>query len=94
MTDFAGVESMRFVPRGVEVNGDEFVPIRELENCQETRERVILAHTKAWDEIKRLRHVIHCGCNAVHDAIAFGGGDIKRIDAVQRRMRYEMFANS
>ena len=51
------------------------------------------AHTtlgKALYEIERLRGVIDCGCNAIRDAVALGGSDIKRIDAVQRRMRREM----
>ncbi len=41
-------------------------------------------------EIQRLRGVIDCGCNAIHDAVAVSGGDIERIDAIQRRMRREM----
>lgn len=58
MPHIDGVESFRFVPRGVEVNGKEFVPYRELENCQEARERTVRAHTEAWEEIKRLREAI------------------------------------
>ncbi len=54
----AGVKSFRFVPRGVEVNGKEFVPYRELENCQEARERAVRAHTEAWEEINRLRKLV------------------------------------
>ncbi len=53
-----GVESFRFVPRGVEVNGKDFVPHHELENCQEARERAIRAHTKAYEEIQRLQKII------------------------------------
>lgn len=41
-------------------------------------------------EIGRLRDVIDCGCNAIHDAVAVSGGDLVRIDAMQRRMRREM----
>ena len=48
VANFGGVESIRFIPRGVEVNGKEFVPANELENCQEARERAVRAHTKAW----------------------------------------------
>ncbi len=49
---------------------------------------------EAADEIGRLRDVIDCGCNAIRDAVALGGGDIKRIDAMQRRMRREMSPQS
>lgn len=58
MSEFGGLESFRFIPRGVEVNGKDFVPANELRNCQEARERVVLAHSKAWDEIMRLRGAI------------------------------------
>ena len=47
-------------------------------------------YAEAADEIERLRGVIDCGCNAIRDAVVFGGGDIKRIDAAQRRMRREI----
>ncbi len=58
------------------------------------RHRVLLGIAKdgfreSEAEIKRLRDVINCGCNAVHDAIAVSGGDLRRINAVQRRMREE-----
>jgi hypothetical protein len=42
------------------------------------------------EEELRLRDIIDRGCNAIHDAVAVSGGDLKRIDAVQRRMRREM----
>lgn len=53
--DFGGLESFRFIPRGVEVNGVDFVSANELKNCQEARERTVRAHTEAWEEIKTLR---------------------------------------
>ncbi len=55
---FGGVETIRFVPRGVEVNGKEYVPVHELKNCQEARERAVRAHTEAWAKIKKLREDI------------------------------------
>ncbi len=58
MTDFGGVETFRFVSRGVEVNGKEFVPYRELENCQVARERAVRAHTEAWEEIERMKEAL------------------------------------
>jgi len=47
----------------------------------------------AADEIERLRGVIDCGTNAIRGVIVRGGGDLERIDAMQRRMRREMFPN-
>lgn len=41
-------------------------------------------------ENARLRGIIDCGCNAIRDALAVSGGDFRRIEAVQRRMRREM----
>jgi len=41
-------------------------------------------------EIERLRGIIDRGCNAIADAVNVSGGDKKRINAVQRRMRKEM----
>ena len=42
-------------------------------------------------EIKRLRDVIDCGCNAILDAVRLGGPDIPRVEAMLRRMRREMW---
>ena len=60
MTDqhFGGIESIRFIPRGVEVNGTDFVPANQLENCEEARERIVKAHSKLWEEIQSLRKAI------------------------------------
>lgn len=55
MSEFGGLETFRFIPCGVEVNGTDFVQARELTNCQEARERVVKAHTEAWEEIKTLK---------------------------------------
>jgi len=44
-------------------------------------------------EIQRLRNIIDCGCNAIRDAVAVSGGDLNRINAMQRRMRREMEAH-
>ena len=41
-----------------------------------------------------IKLLIDCGCSAIRDAMAVSGGDLKRIDAVQRRMRREMILNT
>lgn len=72
-----------------------------VESCKELADNDILIHTQDWSiichtlrnaatEIERLRNVIDCGTNAIRDAIALGGGDISRINSMQRRMRKEM----
>ncbi len=69
---------------------------KEIEECwskaYEAGKKAALAggDNAVGDEIERLRAVIDCGCNAIRDAIAVSGGDLERIDAVQRRMRREM----
>ncbi|KKN17937.1 hypothetical protein LCGC14_0960830 [marine sediment metagenome] len=61
----------------------------KLMDC-ECNDGFICAKCEATNEIKRLRDVIDCGCNAIHDAVGMGGGDLVRIDAMQRRMRREI----
>ncbi len=41
------------------------------------------------NEIHQLKDIIDCGTNAIRDAIALGGGDLVRINAIQKRMRQE-----
>ncbi len=67
-----------------------------VEQCKEAARRVDLFTRMVQSDVRllvmeteRLRDVIDCGCNAIHDAVGMGGGDLKRIDAVQRRMRRE-----
>ena len=48
---------------------------------------------QAMAEIERLRGVIDSGTDAIRGVIVRGGGDLERIDAIQRHMRREMFRN-
>ncbi len=54
-------------------------------------DRLFKEVTEQDAEIERLCNIIDCGCNAIHDAVVVSGGDLKRIDAIQSRMRLEMF---
>jgi len=62
----------------------------EIERLKHDVDRHIAIATETLTENERLRDIIDCGCNAIRDAVAVSGGDLNRIDAMQRRMRREM----